>query len=192
MDRGIGELQPSSRQPVSAGRPASLTIRTTSAKPRTGEKESMSITTKSVASILNSLIETCKDGQEGFRNAAENVKNVDYKSLFSELSIQRQQYVAELQALVSGLGHDLEKSGSIAGALHRGWIDLKAALTSGDEHAILAECERGEDSAVAEYRDALEHEDLPANVRGVIRQQFMAVQAAHDRVRDLRDRQQNQ
>lgn len=148
----------------------------------------MSTTTTSIASILNSLIETCKDGQEGFRNAAENVKTADFKSLFSELSMQRQQFITELQTLVRGLGEDTEKSGSIAGALHRGWIDLKSAMTSGDEHAILAECERGEDSAVAEYRDALEHEDLPANVRSVIQEQAMRVQAAHDRVRDLRDR----
>jgi uncharacterized protein (TIGR02284 family) len=153
--------------------------------------EDMSITTKSVASVLNSLIETCKDGQEGFRNAAENVKNADYKALFSELSMQRQQFVSELQTLVSGLGEDVEKSGSVAGALHRGWIDLKAALTSGDEHAILAECERGEDSAVEEYRDAIDHHEMPENVRAAIRQQYMAVQAAHDRVRDLRDRHQD-
>ncbi len=148
----------------------------------------MSTTTSSTASILNSLIETCKDGQQGFQNAAENVKTADYKSLFSELALQRQQFAAELQGLVAGLGKDAEDSGSIAAALHRGWIDLKAALTSGDEHAILAECERGEDSAVAEYRDALEHDELPANIRHVIQQQSMGVQASHDRVRDLRDR----
>lgn len=148
----------------------------------------MSTTTTSIASILNSLIETCKDGQEGFRAAAEAVKNADFKSLFGELSIQRQQFVTELQALVRVLGEDVEKTGSIAGALHRGWIDLKSALTSGDEHSVLAECERGEDSAVAEYREALEHDDLPQSVRAIIRQQYMGVQAAHDRVRDLRDR----
>lgn len=148
----------------------------------------MSTTTTSIASVLNSLVETCKDGQYGFQSAAETVKNPDFKSLFSELSMQRQQYVVELQRLVAGLGEQTEKSGSLAGALHRGWIDIKAALSSGDEHAILAECERGEDSAVAEYRDALSHDELPADIRAVIHQQSMGVQAAHDRVRDLRDR----
>ncbi len=148
----------------------------------------MSKTSTSIASVLNSLIETCKDGQYGFQSAADTVKNADFKALFSELSMQRQQYVAELQSLVASLGEETEKSGSLAGTLHRGWIDIKAALSSGDEHAILAECERGEDSAVSEYRDALEHEELPANVRAVIREQSMVVQAAHDRVRDLRDR----
>jgi len=147
----------------------------------------MSTTTTSIASTLNALIETCKDGQNGFHHASENVKAADFKALFAELSMQRQQYASELQALVVTLGEDSEKSGSIAGALHRGWIDLKSALTSGDDHAILAECERGEDSAVAEYREALDRSDLPAAVQAVVRRQADGVQASHDRVRALRD-----
>ncbi len=148
----------------------------------------MSATTTSIASVLNHLIETCKDGQDGVRTAAQDVKNPDYQSLFSQLSIQRQEFVGELQRLVARLGEIAEDGGSIPAVWHRGWINLRSAISSGDEHAILSECERGEDHAVAAYREALDREDLPANVRGVIRQQYMAVQAAHDRVRDLRDR----
>jgi uncharacterized protein (TIGR02284 family) len=148
----------------------------------------MSTTTSSIGSVLNSLIETCKDGQEGFRDAAEKVQAADFKALFSELSIQRQQFATELHRLVLAVGEDAEKSGTVAGALRRGWMDLKAALTSGDVHAILAECERGEDSAMSRYREAIEHDEMPASVRHVIQHQAMAVQASHDRVRDLRDR----
>ena len=147
----------------------------------------MATTTKTIAHVLNSLIETCKDGQEGFRSASEDVQNSALKSLFSELSIERSRFCSELQRLVGTLGEDAETSGSVSGSLHRGWIDLKSALSSGDEHSILSECERGEDSAVAEYREALEHDGLPEGVRDVIRRQYLAVQEAHDRVRDLRD-----
>ena len=148
-------------------------------------------TTTSIASVLNSLIETCKDGQYGFQSASETVKSADFKSFFAELSIQRQQYVGELEQLVGELGEETEKAGSLVGTLHRGWIDIKAALSSGDEHSILAECERGEDSAVSEYRNALGRDELPANVRAVIQRQSAGVKAAHDRVRDLRDRAQS-
>jgi uncharacterized protein (TIGR02284 family) len=148
----------------------------------------MSASTISIASVLNHLVETCKDGQQGFRTAAEDVTNLDFKSLFNELSMQRQQFVAELQTLVDGLGEIPEDGGSISAVFHRGWINLRSAISSGEEHAVLAECERGEDFAVEAYREALDHESLPANVRVAIRQQYMAVQAAHDRVRDLRDR----
>jgi uncharacterized protein (TIGR02284 family) len=147
----------------------------------------MTTTTHDIASVLNSLIETCKDGQEGFRSAAEHVKNPDMAALFRSYSAQRQQFVAELQSHVRGLGEGMEKSGSVAGALHRGWINLKAAITAKDEHAILAECERGEDSAVAEYREALGHSEMPAELHGMIARQAASVQEAHDRVRDLRD-----
>ena len=139
-------------------------------------------------SILNDLIETLKDGQEGFRAASQDVQSHDLKSLFSEYSLQRSKFAGELQALAHSLGEkEPETSGSVSGALHRGWINLKAALTSKDEHAILAECERGEDSAVAEYRKALEHTDLPSHVADTLREQAAEVKAAHDRVRNLRD-----
>ncbi len=139
-------------------------------------------------SILNDLIETLKDGQEGFRAAAEDVESSDLKSLFSEYSLQRSKFAGQLQELARSLGEkDPETQSSVAGALHRGWINLKAALSSKDEHAILAECERGEDSAVAAYKTALEAADLPGNVVETVRAQFVEVKAAHDRIRNLRD-----
>jgi uncharacterized protein (TIGR02284 family) len=146
----------------------------------------MAITTKSISSVLNSLIETCKDGQHGFATAAEDVKNPGLKSLFYELSMERGRFISELEHLVRSVGEDPEQSGSVAGAMHRAWIDLKSAIATGSEHSILAECERGEDSAVSEYREALEHE-LPTQVRNVVQQQYVAVQQAHDRVKELRD-----
>jgi uncharacterized protein (TIGR02284 family) len=77
-------------------------------------------------------------------------------------------------------------SGSAAGALHRGWINLKSALTRGDDHAILAECERGEDSAVEQYKKALDN-GLSASVQQIVSRQYTQVKQAHDRVKSLRD-----
>jgi uncharacterized protein (TIGR02284 family) len=151
----------------------------------------MSTTTSSLPWILNGLIETCKDGQEGYRDAAERVKDQDYKSLFAELANQRQLYAAELQSLLDSLDLGAAESGSVAGALHRGWMNLKSLLTSGDEHALLEECERGEDAAVDQYREILDHDDLPANVRELVDRQFMGIKAAHDRIKALRDRTEN-
>lgn len=139
-------------------------------------------------SLLNDLIETLKDGQEGFRSAATDVESSNLKSLFSEYSLQRSKFAGDLQALARSLGaKEPEAQGSVAGVLHRGWINLKAALTSKDEHAILAECERGEDSAVSEYSQVIEAEGMSENVRTVLRGQYAEIKAAHDRIRDLRD-----
>jgi uncharacterized protein (TIGR02284 family) len=137
--------------------------------------------------IIANLIETLKDGQEGFKQAAEAVKDPQLKSLFDEYSRQRAQFAVELRSKAQSPDErESEMSGSAAGALHRGWINLKSALTSGDDHAILAECERGEDSAVEEFKKALDN-GLSAAVREIVSRQYAEIKQAHDRIRHLRD-----
>ncbi|HTH50419.1 MAG TPA: PA2169 family four-helix-bundle protein [Pyrinomonadaceae bacterium] len=154
--------------------------------PSDGSAATQSLSNDDTIGVLNNLIETCRDGQEGFKDAAEAVQDSQLKTLFYEYSQQRAQFSAVLQELVRELGGDPANSGSTAGALHRGWIELKSAITGGSDEAILNECERGEDSAKDNYKDALE-KNLPANIADVIRQQSQAVQAAHNRVRELRN-----
>ncbi|HKQ53671.1 MAG TPA: PA2169 family four-helix-bundle protein [Pyrinomonadaceae bacterium] len=137
-----------------------------------------------VISTLNNLIETCKDGEQGFRTAADGVKRSDLRTLFLTYSQQRAQFAAELQAEVRHLGGDPEERGSVAASLHRGWINIKSTVTGEDEGAVISECERGEDSAVRNYQSAL-NEDLPANLRETVERQFAQVKEAHDRVRAL-------
>ena len=137
-----------------------------------------------VISTLNNLIETCKDGEQGFRSAADGVKRSDLRTLFLTYSQQRAQFAAELQNEVRHLGGDPEERGSVAASLHRGWINIKSAVTGEDEGAVISECERGEDSAVRNYQSAL-NEDLPANIREIVERQYTQVKEAHDRVRAL-------
>jgi uncharacterized protein (TIGR02284 family) len=144
------------------------------------------VTGDDAVSVLNNLIETCKDGQNGFQEAAESVEDSSLKSLFYEYSQQRAKFAGELQALVRDLGGDPENSGSLAANLHRRWIDIKSLVTGKDDHAILSECERGEDVAKNAYQDALKA-NLPTNVLTVVQSQAQAVQEAHDRVKSLRN-----
>jgi uncharacterized protein (TIGR02284 family) len=139
-------------------------------------------------STLKNLVHTLRDGQEGFRKASEDVKNTRLKDVFSRLSLQRAKFAGELEAELLTLGEeDPQNEGStVAGAVHRGWMDLKAALTSNDEHAVLAEAERGEDSAVKEYKEALETE-LPEPIRKIVSKQAVDIKRAHDEVKTLRD-----
>jgi uncharacterized protein (TIGR02284 family) len=150
------------------------------------ENNQVAESTKDYISTLNDLIETCRDGEQGFRDAAEHVERQDLRSIFNEYSRQRSQFASELQTLVSRIGGDPEHRGSVAASLHRGWINLKSALTGRDDHAILAECERGEDSAVHNYQDALAH-DLPSDVRASVEEQYRQILEAHNRVKALRN-----
>jgi uncharacterized protein (TIGR02284 family) len=142
---------------------------------------------KEVISTVNGLIETLKDGEKGFREAAEAVKDPQLKSLFQEYSQQRSRFANELQAQARNLGEpEPEKTSSAAGAMHRAWINLKSAVTSGDDKAILSECERGEDSAVQEFEEAMQNR-LTTPIQDIVSRQFSEIKSAHDRVKQLRD-----
>jgi uncharacterized protein (TIGR02284 family) len=136
------------------------------------------------ASTLNELIQTSKDGENGFRAAAESVEDSNLRHLLESYAQQRAEFAAELQLEVLRLAQDPADTGHAAAALHRSWMDIKAGLTGRDEAAVIAECERGEDTAVAAYRKALESE-LPEDLRMVVQRQFLEVQQAHDHIRSL-------
>jgi uncharacterized protein (TIGR02284 family) len=147
----------------------------------------MKTTSEKSISILNDLIETCKDGQQGFSTAAKDAKDAELGRVFSHYAAQRGNYIRELQQRVRALGGDPDKHGSVSGSLHRGWINLKAAVSSDEPHAVLSECERGEDAAVANYRSALREPDLDSESLALIQRQAAGVQEAHDRIKQLRD-----
>lgn len=135
-------------------------------------------------STLNGLIETLKDGEYGFKTASEGLQDPQVKTLFHQYSRQRTEMSRELQAEVRRLGGDPEKSGSVSGAAHRGWINIKSIVTGKDDGSIIAEAERGEDSAKRMYEDALKR-SLPAQTLALVREQSMKIHDAHDRVRAL-------
>jgi uncharacterized protein (TIGR02284 family) len=136
------------------------------------------------ASTLNQLIQICKDGESGFLAAAEAVEDINLRRLFESYSQQRAEFAAELQPEVRRMAEDPVDSGHATAALHRGWIDIKAGITGRDEGAIISECERGEDTAVREYQQALDSE-LPTDLRVLIERQFLLIKEAHDQVRSL-------
>jgi uncharacterized protein (TIGR02284 family) len=140
--------------------------------------------TEQAVSTLNSLIETCRDGQEGFKTAAEGVDNAELKELFYSYSQQRAGFVGELQDEVRRLGGEPDTTGSVTASLHRGWMGLRAAVTGGDEASVLAECERGEDAALSSYRAAF-NVDLPASCRQMVERQFAEIKEAHNHIRNL-------
>jgi uncharacterized protein (TIGR02284 family) len=135
-------------------------------------------------STLNSLIETLKDGEEGFKTAAEGLTDPQKKTVFQQFSRERGQMAQELQAEVRKLGGDPEKAGSMSGSLHRGWINIKSVVTGKNDASIVAEAERGEDIAKKAFEEAGKA-GLPASASAVVHQQAVRVREAHDRVRAM-------
>lgn len=139
-----------------------------------------------IIDTLNDLIKTSKDGEYGFRACAEQAESPTLKSTLMQRADECRSGAAELQAAVRTLGGEAEDSGSAVGAMHRGWVAVKTTLSSYDDLAVLEEAERGEDSALAAYRDALK-KDLPSSVRAPVEQQYNGVKRNHDQMRTLRD-----
>ena len=127
---------------------------------------------------LNQLTETCKDGELGYRTAAESVHNTELASVFSEYSKQRGQFVRELEREVERLDGAADPSGTLGATLFRGWIHLKAALTGGDGGAIVAACESGEEVAVGAY-EIVVNSDITGAARVLVEKQARQIGEAH-------------
>jgi uncharacterized protein (TIGR02284 family) len=136
--------------------------------------------------VIERLAEICKDGEKGYKDAAEHAKHSDLKSFFTTESSERGRFASELQSVLTMLGKTEKKeSGTVAGAMHRAWIDTKVGLGAGDK-SILESVEKGEDEAKEAYQEAI-RASLPSDVAEIVSRQARSVQTAHDRVKSLRD-----
>lgn len=140
-----------------------------------------------VVEVLNDVLESARDGEYGFQSCADHADSAELKSIFLRHSQQCAAAAQELEREIRRFGGEPASGGTVAGAVHRGWVSVKAALSSRDDKAVLEECERGEDAAVARYRKAL-NAALPADVRALLERQAQGAKRNHDEVRALRDR----
>jgi uncharacterized protein (TIGR02284 family) len=145
------------------------------------------MTNSEVRETLHDVIETLIDGQQGFQKLGEHIKDGTVKKYFLEESIKRAQFRGEIESALHQEGdHDPKETGSLSGAMHRSWGDLKAHMGGGD-HTILETVEKGEDIAEETYQKAIK-KDLPLHLRELLSKQFAHIQQSHDYVKSARDR----
>lgn len=137
-------------------------------------------------SRLQQLIELNIDCAKGFSTAAEHVASPSIKSLLQTSATARQGFAAELQSLVASGGERPKTSGTALGSMYRWWTSIRGTIAQGDEYAMLAEAERGEDAIKAAYESALK-DNLGAPVQSILTRQYESVRQMHDQVRSLRD-----
>jgi uncharacterized protein (TIGR02284 family) len=141
---------------------------------------------KEMERVLLEVITSLQDGQKGFAEIGEHLKDETLKRYFLAESLKRASFRADLEAELHRAGvHDIKESGSAAGAIHRVWADLKSKLGGGD-HTLLSTAEAGEDDAKATYKDALEQE-LPLPIRQLLNEQQAHILTSHDYVKRHRD-----
>lgn len=148
--------------------------------------ETVSNLTKESISGIQNLIEINIDSSKGFADAAEKIENGQIANFFRECGDERGRFASELKNLVRVNGRDPENSGSLKGTVHRWWMNIRGTVSGGDEHAVLAEAERGEDAIKGRYEQTLK-ETAGSAVNDVLQRQYASVKARHDQIRDMRD-----
>jgi uncharacterized protein (TIGR02284 family) len=146
----------------------------------------MANVTEKAFDLVQNLIESCRNSEQGYRDAAEKISDPDLRTYFKERSRERGEYAVELRNAAQRLGKsDVSVSGTAAGNIRRLWMDLKANLGGGD-HAILSSLEAAEDSVKNAYQDAM-RVDLPPDIMSIVRTQAQNIFSTHDYIRSLRD-----
>ncbi len=144
------------------------------------------ISNENLIEELNDIIVKNYDASKGFKNAASNVKLQELKEVFLECSTQRNKFAGELQQEIRSLGGEPKHETSAISAMHRAWMDVKSAVSSDEEEAILGACVTGEKAAVKEYDDLLD-QNIPANIREVIQTQRNVVNDTLQSIKILED-----
>ncbi len=130
--------------------------------------------------VLNTLIATTLDSVKGFRDASEDSSGT-HTQFFTEMASERSRVASEMQDRVRELGGDPETDSSTAGAVHRGFLNLKEAITGRDDQAIISEVERGEDYIKAKFDTAMKDDELMPETRGLLQQCYESIRKGHDR-----------
>jgi len=139
----------------------------------------MALNNREVVSVLKDLIEVCKDGEQGYKDAADDVKDNEVQKILIKYSQQRGIFFAELDGIVRKLGGEIEFAGSILGILHRRWMDIKFGIAGSNTESILSECIRGEKSALKSYEKVIDRE-LPEDILKIVRRQYVEINEAYE------------
>jgi len=140
---------------------------------------------KEVSNKLNELLEKNYDAEKGYKLAAEKVKRQDLQSFFSKRAQERYDFGHELKSEIRNFGETPDKGSSVAGDMHRSWMNLKASLSSDKDESVLEEAIRGEKSAVEEYESIIKDEELPASTKNILMKQKNSIVSSLNEVKTL-------
>ena len=143
--------------------------------------------TEEVGNKLNELLEKTYDAEKGFKKAADNTEHPQLKAFFESKSKQRYDFGHELKTEIKSFGQEIDKGDSVAGKVHRAWMDVKALFSLDNEEAMLEEAIRGEKSAIEEYDEVLGDTSLPSTTATILRSQKEAIQNGLANIKMLED-----
>lgn len=160
----------------------------------------MQNTDSNLAVTLNRLLDACSTSQNKLNQAAQQARNRGLKLLLKSYAQTHADYCAELQQLIapgspaggaaastSGAAADSAAAAPAAaadGGLKQGWTSMRAWFTvrrQSRQRMLIREAQHSEQSAVAEYEQAL-RANLPANAQAVVERQLAGLRATEQRL----------
>ncbi|MDQ7918343.1 PA2169 family four-helix-bundle protein [Mesonia sp. MT50] len=133
---------------------------------------------KEVAANLNQLLEKTYDAEKGYKDAATNVKDTKMKSFLEEQAQQRNSFGHEIKQEIKAFNQKPDKGGSIAGTLHRTWMDVKTAFSGNENETVMEEVQRGEKAAIEDYDEILAETSLPGSTKSLLQNQRQKIEQA--------------
>jgi uncharacterized protein (TIGR02284 family) len=148
----------------------------------------MAANNRAIIRKLNRLYRFCKAGERGFLVVSENASNRGLKVVLKSFAHQRAVFAKELKEEIHRLGDEISERRSIRGIIHRGRINIRAALTIGPhnvENVILGEALNGEKVVLKAYRQTLD-EDLSDETQAIVKRQYDELLQVRDQIELLR------
>lgn len=124
-----------------------------------GERAHKATKEEEVIAVLQDLTKYFQDCDNGFKEAAGEVKNPELKHLFVQRASALAAAAAQFHQEISRRGGDPETSSPFTGRygdIYRGCVDLRWILVGKNDEAVLDEVERTGDHALTALRDARE------------------------------------
>lgn len=147
----------------------------------------MSQYTDKVGSRLNDLLEKNYDAEKGFKMASDNAKHAGLKSYFSNKAQERYNFGHQIKTELRNFGEEPDKGGSVTGAAHRTWMEVKSWFSADNDESMLEEAIRGEKASVEEYHDVLQETTLPASTKEILTTQKSKIEQGLSNIKRLED-----
>lgn len=138
------------------------------------------------ADLLNELIERCRDGEQFYRDAAVKAGSLALRGTFRQMAELRQRLIDELADQIHARGEQPSDRRTMLGASRHLIAEAMNALTLHDDDVYIRQLEATEHRLLVAYQRAVER-IADDGARPVLRRHLLAVRAAHQRMRALRE-----
>jgi uncharacterized protein (TIGR02284 family) len=141
-------------------------------------------------SVLNDLLHIINDRKEGFEKVDGKVWEMypDVKDEYEHMISQSKIMKNELINLITEKQGIPEDSTSVAGAVHRIWIDVKNSFTMGNLiESTLENVVFGEKAAIEAYQNALDTGDLSTKSTEIVSEQLRSLKDSYRQFKKIEE-----